>query len=112
RQLLGKKFEGNAPAKAKIFRLIHDAQFRLPRASARCGNARWSDRSRVQDSPLHAMSMVGPEKHQVNERARSGFELAAHWTCDYSALPRLETERKRAPERSDSFFYVLKSAMC
>ena len=56
------------------------------------------------------MSMVGPEKHQVNERARSGFELAAHWKCDYSALPRLETERKRAPERSDSFFYVLKSA--
>ena len=64
----------------------------------------------VQDSPLHAMSMVGPEKHQVNERARSGFELAAHWKCDYSALPRLETERKRARSDLALFFYVLKSA--
>src|SRR5438094_10651783 len=64
----------------------------------------------VQDSPLHAMSMVGPEKHQVNERARSGFELTAHWKCDYYALPRLETERKRARSDLALFFYVLKSA--
>ena len=41
---------------------------------------------------------------------QGALELTAHWKCDYSALPRLETERKRAPERSDSFFYVLKSA--
>ena len=56
------------------------------------------------------MSMVGSEKHQVNERARSGFELAAHWKCDYSALPRFRDGTEKARSDLALFFYVLKSA--
>ena len=41
---------------------------------------------------------------------QGALELTAHWKCDYSALPRLETERKRARSDLALFFYVVKSA--
>src|SRR5207253_7974699 len=51
-----------------------------------------------------------PGKTPSQRTRAKRIELAAHWKCDYSVLPRLETERKRARSDLALFFYVLKSA--